>query len=63
MLIIDRRPGQSVTIGNAVVTVLKPRKSGKVALAIDAPRCVPIVRDDANRKEPREAVSQKRIDD
>jgi sRNA-binding carbon storage regulator CsrA len=51
-LTITRRKYQSVRIGEAVVTV---RKTGaRVVLTIDAPRDVPIVRDDARETEPRE---------
>jgi len=43
MLKIDIRPGESVKIGEAVITL--EDKSGKVArLSIDAPKSVPIDR-------------------
>lgn len=49
-LIITRAAGESVEIGNATVRVMCI-KDGEVRLSIQAPRDVPIVRDDAKVKE------------
>jgi len=51
MLKIDRRENESVTIGdNITIKIIKIRPE-KVRIGIEAPREVPIVRDDAiNRK-------------
>lgn len=46
MLIISRKPGQSVRIGEVTVTVL----SGNARLGITAPATTPIVRSDAKKK-------------
>jgi len=54
MLVIHRRPGESVRIGRAHVKVL-PRYPGddrNVALGIDAPPDVDVERDDARDKTP-----------
>lgn len=43
MLVLSRKSGESIQIGDAVVTVVRSR-NGTVRLAIEAPREVPIVR-------------------
>lgn len=50
MLVISRRPGEEVRIGNAVVKINKVR-GRQVWLAIDAPREVPITRPEADKAE------------
>jgi carbon storage regulator CsrA len=49
-LVLHRKEGESLSIGEAVVTVLKAR-NGNVRLMIKAPKHVSILRDDANKKE------------
>lgn len=51
MLSISRRPGESVTIGNNITVTLTEIRSGQVRLSIDAPKEVPILRDDARKKQ------------
>lgn len=50
MLVITRKAGQSVLIGDAKVTVTKLR-NGSVRLGIEAPRSVRVVREEI--KEPK----------
>lgn len=44
MLILNRKTGESVTIGDGIQVTVLSVDSGRVRLAIDAPRSVPIVR-------------------
>ncbi len=54
MLVIRRRVRETVVInGNVVVTVIEA-KGGRTVLAVDAPRDVPVVRGEADRREQRE---------
>ena len=54
MLQITRRLGQSFKIGDDItITVIRDGK--QVKLGIDAPKDVPVVRDDATKKERKEA--------
>ncbi len=53
MLSLSRRVGQSLTIGDGYKVVVQEIHQGYVVLGIDAPRCVPVVRDDAVVKEPK----------
>ena len=51
MLVLSRKIHEAIVIdGNIVVTVERIR-GDKVRLSIDAPREIPIVRDDAKQKE------------
>lgn len=51
MLCLSRKLNEKITINeNIVVTVLEIR-GGKVRVGVEAPRDVPILRDDARRKE------------
>ena len=55
MLIITRRPGESFTVGEAVIHI-REAHVGRVSVGIDAPRHVPILRDDAKQQQPRQAT-------
>lgn len=44
MLILNRKTGESVTIGDEIQVTVLSVESGRVRLAIDAPRSVSIVR-------------------
>lgn len=44
MLVLSRRPGESITIGDDIVVHVHRIGRGRVSLAIDAPRHVPVVR-------------------
>lgn len=44
MLVIGRRPGQSVRIGEEVEVTVIESGSGRVKLGISAPKTVPVVR-------------------
>ncbi len=44
MLILSRRPGESIQIGNEITITVTEVSGDKVKLHIDAPRMVPIVR-------------------
>lgn len=44
MLILNRKTGESVTIGDEIQVTVLSVDSGRVRLAIDAPRSVSIVR-------------------
>ncbi len=53
MLSLSRRVGQSLTIGDGYVVKVQEIHAGYGVLGIDAPRCVPVVRDDAKEKGPK----------
>ncbi|GBF74706.1 carbon storage regulator [Paenibacillus sp. 598K] len=44
MLVVGRKPGQSIIIDNRIVVSVIMSEDGQLRLAIDAPRDVPIVR-------------------
>jgi len=50
VLVLDRRPGERFTIGGNVEVVVIRVNSHSVKLGIDAPRDVPIVRDDVAKR-------------
>lgn len=49
MLIVARKEGQRIAIGEGVVVVVHRIKGGTVRLGIEAPQSTAIVRDDAKR--------------
>lgn len=52
MLVLKRQVGQGLTIGSNIRVVVINESRGEIQLGIDAPKSVPIVRDDAvNKKE------------
>jgi sRNA-binding carbon storage regulator CsrA len=53
MLVLNIKGGEAVQIGEATVRV--NRKDGKLRLAVDAPRHVPVVRESARLQQPRAA--------
>ena len=55
MLILTRKEGQSIKIGDNIVITIGAFGRDQVKIAIEAPRDVPILRDDAIRKEKRRA--------
>lgn len=46
MLVLSRRPGESITIGNDVVVTIISVAGGQVRLGISAPRNVQILREE-----------------
>ena len=44
MLVVSRKPGQSITIGNDITVMITSVKNGKVYVGVDAPRSVPVFR-------------------
>jgi carbon storage regulator len=64
MLILQRKPGESLLIGDEIeVTVVSVEAGGRVRLAIDAPRSMTILRNelrkamDANQEAAKEETS------
>ncbi len=53
MLVITRRAGESVFIGENITVTVTDVKGGKVSIGIDAPRDVQILRDDAKNYQPK----------
>ena len=51
MLILTRLVGQSIEIGDNITITLVRTRPGGARIGIDAPREIPIVRDDANDRE------------
>ena len=47
MLVLDRKPGQSLTIGDEIKVTLLDSTGSKARIGIDAPRHIAIVRDNA----------------
>lgn len=48
MLVLTRKPGQSIKIGTAVVTILKSN-GGRVSIGIEAPDGVKILRSEIEK--------------
>ena len=44
MLVVSRKPGQSIVVGNDITVVITGVRNGKVYVGIDAPKSVPIFR-------------------
>lgn len=60
MLIISRRPGEKVLIGDDIVVTVVEISGGAIRLGIDAPRSLPVYREElwaAIRDENRAAAS------
>ena len=52
-LVLSRKEGQSIVIGDNVTITVQQVKGGKVSLAVDAPREIPVLRSDAKNVEPK----------
>jgi carbon storage regulator len=46
MLVLSRKVGERIFIGNNVTILIKQASTGRVTVAIDAPDDIPITRDD-----------------
>lgn len=53
MLVITRRAGESVFIGDNITVTVTQVKGGQVSIGIEAPREVPILRDNAKNYQPK----------
>ena len=49
MLVISRRIGETIQIGNDITLQITSINGNQVKLAIEAPRDIPILRDDAKK--------------
>jgi carbon storage regulator len=59
MLVLTRRPGESITIGDDVIVTVISASGGQVRLGITAPRSIQVLREEiykAMREENREAA-------
>lgn len=52
MLVITRKPGQTVLVGQTEIRVLPSRTRGQIRLAITAPRAVVILRGELLDRQP-----------
>lgn len=59
MLVLKRKPGQSILIGSNIQLTVISAEADQVKIGFTAPRDVAIVRDDAVRKSPRTTVTAK----
>lgn len=50
MLVLSRKPGESVSIGGDVVVTVIEVSKGKIRLGVEAPKTVQISRDDIKTK-------------
>lgn len=51
MLVLSRKPGKAFTIGDSITVMVLAIRGDVVRIGIDAPAEVPIVRDDAKKRE------------
>lgn len=59
MLILERKRDERIDIlGGLITIVVVDIRGNKVRLGVDAPRGISVVRDDAKRRERRDAESQ-----
>jgi carbon storage regulator len=58
MLILTRKPGQSVVIAGSIVVTVLDARNGKVRLGIQAPSQVPIIRQELVTNPLRLAVAE-----
>jgi carbon storage regulator len=59
MLVLTRRPGESITIGDDIIVTVISASGGQVRLGITAPRSIQVLREEiykAMREENREAA-------
>jgi carbon storage regulator len=50
MLVLSRKPGERVVVGNSVMVTVLEVRGDRVKLGIDAPRQVPVYRDEVHRR-------------
>ena len=55
MLVLSRKPGESLVIGGNITVTVVEAKGGRVRIGIDAPRELPVHRDEVRRRIDREA--------
>lgn len=60
MLILMRKPGQALSIGNDITLTILNIREGAVRIGIDAPKEVQILRDEAKLRQPRDYVDGNR---
>lgn len=53
MLVISRKRDESFTVDSVITVTIVEIRGDKVRVGIDAPKNIPIVRDDAGEQEPR----------
>jgi carbon storage regulator len=58
MLVLSRRVGESIGVGDGIVITIVALKKGAVRIGITAPRDVPIIRDDARQRVARVASDE-----
>ena len=51
MLVLTRKPNERIVIGDDIVITLVHTDSGKARIGIEAPKCVPINREELLREE------------
>ena len=44
MLVLSRRPGQSIVVGDDIVVTIVELRNGRVQLGVQAPKYVPVFR-------------------
>ncbi len=57
MLILSRRPGESIVIGGEVVVTVVEVRGGQVRIGIDAPRSVEVHREEVYRQVMQENIA------
>ena len=56
MLVLSRRPGESIRIGDNIIVYVTQTKRGRVTLGIDAPHSISILRGELQESFPAPAV-------
>ncbi len=51
MLILTRKLGESVVIGDNIIITVSDIKNGQIKLGIDAPKCVTVNREEVYKKD------------
>lgn len=62
MLVLTRKIGESVVIGDAIYCTVLGYRAGEVRLAVDAPRIIPVHRDEVQGRIWREQQKNKGLD-
>jgi carbon storage regulator len=60
MLVLSRKPGESIVIGGEVVVTVRQLRKGQVRLSIEAPRRVPVMRQELLPSQPAAACDSAR---